>query len=57
MKAGRALAGVYEAQLLTYLRLSGCRIGLIFNFAEKFLSDGIQRVVLNYNDTAVRFLP
>jgi GxxExxY protein len=37
---------VFEAQLLTYLRLTGKRIGLILNFNTKLLKDGIQRMIL-----------
>jgi hypothetical protein len=41
--------GIYESvhfkQLLTYLRLTGLRLGLLINFGEKLLRDGIHRVV------------
>ena len=37
---------VFEAQLLSYLRLSGCRIGLLLNFNSRLLKDGIRRMVL-----------
>lgn len=37
---------LHEAQLLTYLRLSGCRIGLLINFNTVSLTDGIRRCVL-----------
>jgi GxxExxY protein len=37
---------VFEAQLLSYLRLSGCRIGLLLNFNSRLLKDGIKRMVL-----------
>lgn len=37
---------VHEAQLLTYLRLSGCRVGLLLNFNTLSLKDGIRRRVL-----------
>jgi GxxExxY protein len=36
----------HEAQLLTYLRLSPCRIGLLINFNTVSLTDGIRRCVL-----------
>jgi GxxExxY protein len=36
---------VYEAQCLTYLRLTGKRLGLVINFGQKYLKDGIHRVV------------
>lgn len=36
---------VYQAQLLTYLRLTGIKLGLVINFGEVKVSQGIQRVV------------
>lgn len=36
---------VYFAQLLTYLRLSGCKLGLLVNFNVKHLKDGIKRII------------
>jgi GxxExxY protein len=37
---------VHEAQILTYLRLSGLRVGLLLNFHSKTMRDGITRVSL-----------
>ncbi len=37
---------VHEAQLLTYLKLSGLKGGLIINFHSRFIKDGIKRLVL-----------
>ena len=37
---------VFEAQLLTYLRLTGLRLGLLINFNVPLLKNGIKRVVL-----------
>lgn len=37
---------LYQAQLLTYLRLTGCRLGYLMNFNVKHLKDGIRRMVL-----------
>jgi hypothetical protein len=34
------------AQILTYLKLSGCRLGLLVNFNVRHLKDGIKRVIL-----------
>jgi len=45
LKAIEALLPVHEAQLLSYLRLSGCRVGLLINFNVKMLKAGIRRVV------------
>jgi len=36
---------IFETQLLTYLRLSGLKLGLLINFGEKFVSQGVRRVV------------
>lgn len=36
---------VFEAQTLTYLRLSGLKLGLVINFGERVVKDGIHRVV------------
>lgn len=38
---------IFEVQLLTYLRLTGKKLGLIINFGEKRVVDGIHRVVNN----------
>lgn len=37
---------VFTAQMLTYLRLTGLRVGLIINFNKRLLRDGLKRVVL-----------
>ena len=36
---------VHEAQLLSYPKLSGCKVGLLINFNVKVLKDGIRRLV------------
>jgi GxxExxY protein len=46
LKAADALHSVHEAQLLTYLRLTGCKIGLLINFNVAVLKNGIRRMVL-----------
>ena len=38
---------VYLAQVLTYLKLSGCKLGLLLNFNVKSLKQGIKRIVNN----------
>ena len=45
LKAVEALAPIFTAQMLTYLKLSGCKLGLIINFNVEHLRDGIKRVV------------
>ena len=46
IKSVDRLGPLHEAQLLTYLRLSGCRIGLLLNFNTVSLTDGLRRCVL-----------
>ena len=46
LKAVERMGPLYEAQLLTYLRLSGMRTGLLLNFNCAVLKDGIKRMVL-----------
>jgi GxxExxY protein len=36
---------IFEAQMLTYLRLTKLKLGLVINFGEKYVRDGIHRVV------------
>lgn len=36
---------VFDAQLLTYLRLTGLKLGLVINFGERFVRNGVHRVV------------
>ena len=36
---------VFEAPMLTYLRLTGLKLGLVINFGEQFVKNGIRRVV------------
>ena len=46
LKTVDALISVHEAQLLTYLRLTGCKVGLLLNFNVPVLKDGIKRMIL-----------
>lgn len=45
IKAVEKLIPLFEAQLLTYLKLTGCRVGLLVNFNVPLLKDGLQRIV------------
>lgn len=45
VKSVDAIAPIHEAQLLTYLKLSGIRVGLLLNFNVPVLKDGIRRRV------------
>ncbi len=47
LKTVDRLAAIHEAQVLTYLKLTGCKLGLLLNFNELRLRNGIQRLVLN----------
>ena len=44
IKSVAALASIHEAQLLSYLRLSDCKIGLLINFNVRVLREGIRRL-------------
>ena len=45
IKSVVALNEVHLAQLLTYLKLSNCKLGLLINFNVKLLKEGVRRVV------------
>ena len=45
LKAVEKLLPIHEAQLLTYLKMSGCSVGLLINFHAPTLKDGIRRLV------------
>jgi GxxExxY protein len=46
IKSVNVIAPIHEAQLLSYLRLSDCKRGLLINFNVKMLKDGIRRMKL-----------
>ncbi len=46
LKAVDRILPIHEAQLLTYLRLARCRVGLLINFNTVSLTDGIRRRVV-----------
>ncbi len=45
LKSVESVAKVHKKQLLTYLRLADKRLGLLVNFGEELIRDGISRVV------------
>ena len=45
LKSVEQLAPIHEAQILTYLKLSGKKLGLLLNFNVMRLKDGIKRIV------------
>ncbi len=46
LKSVEEILPIHEAQLLTYLKLSGKRLGLIINFNQTKLANGIKRIIL-----------
>ena len=46
VKSVETLAKIHEAQLLTYLKLSKYRVGLLINFNVKILKQGIRRIIV-----------
>jgi len=47
VKATASYNSIFEAQTLTYLRLTGLKLGLVINFGERWVKNGIHRVVNN----------
>ena len=45
VKAVEALSRLHEAQLITYLKLSGLRLGLLLNFNVPLFKDGVRRLL------------
>jgi GxxExxY protein len=48
LKAVEEMTKVHEAQVITYLKLSGLNLGFLINFNETYLKNGIKRLVNNY---------
>ena len=44
-KATERYNGIFEVQTLTYLRLSGLKLGMVINFGERMVKNGVHRVV------------
>ncbi len=51
LKAVEALAPIHAAQVKSYLKLSGCAVGLLINFNVRVLTQGLRRIVLNYDES------
>jgi len=52
VKAVEKLLPIHEAQLLSYLRLSNKRVGLLMNFHVPVLKNGLKRIVNEFPDSA-----
>ena len=50
LKAAERLEKIHEAQVLSYLKLSGCKVGLLINFNVTLLMNGIKRLVYNLKE-------
>ena len=50
LKSVETLHPVHKKQLLTYLKLTGCRLGYLMNFGAPLFKDGITRIVNNLNN-------
>ena len=47
LKSIEAIAPVHKKQLLTYLKIANLKLGLLINFNEALIKDGIHRIVNN----------
>lgn len=45
VKAVESIHDSHLAQTLTYLKMTGCKLGLVMNFGQRLLKDGVERVV------------
>jgi GxxExxY protein len=54
IKAIEKLLPIHDAQLLSYLRLTRKRVGLLMNFHVPVLKDGLKRIVNDFPDSASR---
>jgi GxxExxY protein len=50
LKAAEKLLPIHHAQVLSYLKSTGYHLGLLINFNERLLRDGIRRIVLSPSD-------
>ena len=50
LKSVEKILPIHDAQLLTYLKLGGWQLGMIFNFNVSLLKHGIKRKVLNFSE-------
>jgi len=57
LEAVESMLPVHHAQLLSYLRLSGLRVGLLINFNVAHLKEGIHRKINGFSDHLVKPRP
>ena len=50
IKSVKAIEPIFEAQLITYLKLGGWQVGLLVNFNVRVLKDGLKRFVHKYTE-------
>lgn len=50
VKAVEKLEKIHEAQLMSHLRLTGCKVGLLIKFNVRVLKNGIRRIVLDFEE-------
>jgi len=46
LKVVKEIAAIHQAQLMTYMKLTGCKVGLLINFNVVHLKEGIRRISL-----------
>src|SRR4030067_1551764 len=51
VKSVESLLPIHKAQLLSYLRLAGCRVGLLINFNVRVLKEGLTRAANDFPET------
>jgi GxxExxY protein len=52
LKSIEALLPIHKAQMISYLRISGCKVGLLINFNVTLLKNGIRRIVNQFPDSS-----
>ncbi len=45
LKSIESVTKAHKKQVLTYLRLTGCKLGFLLNFGESLMKDGIERII------------
>ncbi len=45
LKSVESLTKAHKKQVITYLRLTGCKLGYLLNFGEALMKDGIERII------------